>query len=309
MDHQQMQDALEVQEQRPFDRQAAERAIGAGLLRWASWCTAVGRGEGAAGVVRGDTASGHASRRAEFDSLGIQGHGQLWSLVETVVVARLSQANEHAHAMGTLFFHDGMSSSIRALLRVHSEACARGLWVAAPDIDARTALQRAIGELAAETNAMPAPDRRRLHDQVVRPLAEAAELDLEEGRGGRWHASKKVRPDAREVVQLSGTLGPSSNDWLGHSYERHSAAIHSSILSWATSLLDDYDASRKVLALDLLHSASAHHLLQSLQEGWHEWQPPDLMEHGRRASMSNLTLALLRISWPTSHEHRRGGPP
>lgn len=135
-----MQDALREQEERPTDRRAAERAIGAGLLRWASWGQTVQRGEGAAVTIRGGTAPQHATRRSQFDELGIEGHGELWSLVELIAISRLSQANEHAHAMGTLLYHDGLSSSVRALLRVHAEACMRGLWVADPDVDARTAL-------------------------------------------------------------------------------------------------------------------------------------------------------------------------
>lgn len=289
-----MQDALREQEERPTDRRAAERAIGAGLSRWASWCDAVQRGEGAAGAIQGGTSAQHATWRSRFVDLGINGQKDLWSVVETITISRLSQANGHGHAIGTLLYHNGFTSSVRALLRMLTEACTRGVWIVDPQVDALTALHRAIGELAEEANAMPAASRRRVHDVTVRPLAQAVGLTLRSGKGGRWRASGAVRPDTRALIGHESALGEELAEWATRSYGIQTAAVHSTMQAWSTSLLDGDALPLLGLSLDLLHAAAAHHRLQEIYEGWHAWRPHDAMESGRRASLSCLSLALLR---------------
>lgn len=302
-----VQDALRAQEQRPMDRRAAERAIGAGLIRWASWCDAVQRGEGPAGTIRGQAASQHATRRSQFTALGIEGHGELWSLVEMIVITRLSQANGHARAIGTLLYHDGLSSSVRALLRVHGEACMRGAWVIAP-ADALTALRRAIAEFAEEANALPADRRRKLHDETIRPLASAAGLSLRPGRRGRWRASGTMRPDTRELIRRTPAQVEELSEWAMRSYGLQTATIHSSLQGWAASNLNGEAISLRALSLDLTHTVSHHYRLQEIYEDWHDWSPHDAMESARRISFSNLSLALLRANGSHSRSHTGDSP-
>lgn len=302
-----VQDALRAQKQRPMDRRAAERAIGAGLLRWASWCDAVQRGQGAAGTMRGQTSPQHATWRSQFTALGIEGHGELWSLVEMIVMSRLSQANGHARAMGTLLYHDGASSSVRALLRVHAEACMRGVWVAT-QVDALTALHRATAEFAEEANAMPADRRRKLHDETIGPLALAAGLNLRPDKRGRWRASGTVRPNTRELIRHMPALAKELTEWATRSYGLQTATIHSTLQGWAASILNGDAISLRALSLDLAQTTAVHNLLQEIYEGWHDWCPHDAMESARRASLSDLSLALLRADGSHSRSHTGDSP-
>lgn len=211
-----------------------------------------------------------------------------------IAISRLSQANVHARAMGTLLYHDGLAPSVSVLVRVHAEACLRGVWVADPEVDALTALHRAIAEHAEEANAMSSVQRRKLHEEAILPLAKAAGLPLLSVKGGRRRASGSVRPDTRDLIRRTAVLDEEFTEWACRSYGLQTAAVHTTMQGWGTSFVDAEPPSLRRLSLDLLHATAVHHRLEQIFEGWHDWNPDGGMEGARRASVSSLSLALLR---------------
>lgn len=288
-----LESALARQKAEPDDRRAHEQAIGAGLLRWTDWADAVLRGNGAAYTVRNRVHPRHAERRVEFDALDVEIPGQKWALVEMLVVSRLHQANEHARSIGTLLYHTGVSSSVRGLLRMFTEACVRGLWIGDMSVDPSSALRRAIAEFTAEANTLPTESRRRLHKEVVLPAAAAIDLPLRQGKSGRWHPPEAERPSTRNLLERIQPLGDRMRPWAIRSYGTQSAAVHSSFQSWAASLVDHDLPASGPMVMDLLHVVSAHHDLVRCYEGWYDWQPAGAMTEASRAMMSGLFLALI----------------